>query len=139
MVGGLKKDYRGNPYDHYEKIVMLEKPVGKGLCMPLGIRVYDEWPAAWLHKTAHFDIRKLQCHNACRKQFTPRAYGPWKSRGRARGYALTPNGRCYCQHAKHATCKKAHFNYFAYEYDYSYAHARAFANGVATRLPYRRN
>ena len=95
--------------------------VGRGLCIPNGIRVYDgngdnEGGADTAVDTARwFDddlIRKDRCAAACSSKRTPNEYGPWSSRGDAVGFAVVVNsGRCYCHHVKFASCPKLEYQY----------------------------
>ena len=86
--------------------------VGNGLCMPLGIRVYDGDG----DNEGTAQERTDRCAAACFHKRTPLAYGPWSSRGGAVGFGLG-GGRCYCNHAKFASCPKAYASsYKAYEF-----------------------
>ena len=66
--------------------------------------------------------RTAKCSAACFNKNTALANGPWSARGDAVGYAMTSNGRCYCQHEKFESCTKAHTVYIAYEFTESGVH-----------------
>jgi hypothetical protein len=88
--------------------------VGRGLCMPLGIRVYD----GGADNTGTAAQQRDRCGEACWNQRTPRAFGPWSSRSRAFGFGVSTSGRCYCQHTEFSTtCKPAYSrSYTAYKF-----------------------
>jgi len=75
--------------------------IGVGLCLPLGIRVYN----GGNDNRGTVTQRTRRCAAACFNKKTPNEYGPWSQRGDAIGFGMTENdGRCYCQHRKLASC-----------------------------------
>ena len=78
--------------------------VGKGICqggIGIGIRVYEGNG----DNAGTVQERTTRCAAACSSKRPPLEFGPWSSRGDAVGFGLTENnGRCYCNHAKFASC-----------------------------------
>ena len=86
--------------------------VGSGLCIPLGVRVYNGNG----DNEGTTQERTARCAAACFNKKTALEYGPWSTRADAVGYGVDTNGRCYCQHDSWASCTKDFTQYTAYEF-----------------------